>query len=90
MLLENPPDAVAWVSGSSDYPKLSGLVRFYFTPYDGTLVEAEFFGLPDGQPGSSNFYAMHIHRQGTARPPLPRRGNTTIPPLCLIPAMRAI
>ncbi len=75
ILLENPPDAVAWVSGSPDYPKLSGLVRFYFTPYDGTLVEAEFFGLPDSQPGSSDFYAMHIHETGDCTPPFSQTGD---------------
>lgn len=50
------PQAMAWVEGGEEAPELSGLVRFYQTPYGGTLVEAEIFGL-----NSSNFYAMHIH-----------------------------
>lgn len=76
MLLENPPDATAWVTGSSTYPKLSGIVKFYFTPYEGTLIEAEFFGLPDdSQPGSSNFYAMHIHEKGNCTPPFSETGD---------------
>jgi len=59
------PDAVAWISGNAQNPRLSGLVRFYRTIYGGVLVEAEIFGLPDTDlPGQGNFYAMHIHESG--------------------------
>lgn len=55
------PDAVAWINGSAEYPRLSGLVKFYQTSYDGILVEAEVFSLPNiDQQGASNFYAIHI------------------------------
>ncbi len=59
------PDAVAWITGNQDAPHLSGLVRFYTTIYDGILVEAEIFGLPNlTEAGSTNFYGMHIHEYG--------------------------
>ena len=65
LLLHNHPGAIAWVSGSEQYPGLSGAVRFYHTTYGGVLVEAEIFGLPNSNlPGSSSFDAMHIHDSG--------------------------
>lgn len=64
-LSDNRPQALAWVRGGSANPEISGLVKFYDTPYDGILVEAEFFGLPSrSEAGSSSFYAMHIHQYG--------------------------
>lgn len=75
-MLTNPPDATAWVSGDWDHPKLTGLVKFYFTPYQGMLIEAEFFDLPNvSTPGSSNFYAMHIHEHGDCTRPFDRTGD---------------
>lgn len=65
LLETNHPQASAWIAGSSAAPHLSGLVKFYDTPYGGILVEAEVFGLPNIQTqGSSDFYAMHIHENG--------------------------
>lgn len=65
LLEENRPQAMAWVRGGSSNPDLSGLVKFYDTPYGGILIEAEFFGLPDiSKQNSSDFYAMHIHESG--------------------------
>lgn len=59
------PDAAAWTTGNTAYPRLSGLVKFYRTSYSGILVEAEVFNLPDiDEQGSSDFYAMHIHDAG--------------------------
>ena len=44
-ILENDrPQAMAWVTGGSQAPQLSGLVKFYDTPYGGVLIEAELFG----------------------------------------------
>lgn len=64
-LSDNRPQALAWVRGGEAYPGVSGLVKFYDTPYGGILVEAEVFGLPNiAAPGSSAFYAMHIHQFG--------------------------
>lgn len=80
--------AMAWVTGSGDYSSISGLVKFYDAPYNGTLVEAEFFGLPDTamnndkQP-SSRFFAMHIHEKGDCTPPYENTGehyNPTMKP----------
>ena len=62
ILEDNEPMAMAWVTGGPRAPGLSGLVKFYETPYGGTLIEAELFGLPDRyQTGASEFYGMHIH-----------------------------
>lgn len=64
-LNNNHPQAVAWVRGQTAFPGISGLIKFYDTPYGGTLIEAEVFGLPNiDTPNSSNFYAMHIHEFG--------------------------
>ena len=42
------PAALAWVRGNTPYaPGLSGMVRFYDTPYGGVLIEGEFFQLPN-------------------------------------------
>lgn len=69
MLQYNHPQAAAWVTGNAENPQLSGLVKFYQTPYSGILVEAEVFGLPDKERlktehFTGNFYAMHIHQFG--------------------------
>ncbi|MGN1180424.1 MAG: superoxide dismutase family protein [Suilimivivens sp.] len=66
LLAYERPQAVAWVNGGTMYPRISGLVKFYQTSYGGVLVEAEIFNLPDiDTPGSSDFYAMHIHETGS-------------------------
>lgn len=65
ILTDRAPAALAWVRGGSMFPAISGLVKFFQTPYSGILIEAEFFNLPNiSVPGSSNFYAMHIHEYG--------------------------
>ena len=65
LLEDNRPQAMAWVQGQEAAPQVSGLVKFYDTPYGGTLVEAEVFGLPNiAVLGSSGFYALHIHEKG--------------------------
>ena len=65
ILTNQTPQAMAWVTGGTDFPDISGMVRFYSTPYGGILVEAEFFNLPNVNiPGSSDFYGFHIHEFG--------------------------
>lgn len=65
LLFQEPPQAIAWVAGGSDYPDLSGLVSFYATPAGGVLIMAEFFNLPNAAvPNSSSFYGFHIHENG--------------------------
>lgn len=76
LLENNRPQAVAWVQGGTQAPKLSGLVKFYNTPYGGILVEAEIFGLPNQSvPNSSNFYGMHIHENGDCSDHFARTGD---------------
>ena len=60
------PAALAWIRGNTPYaPGLSGMVRFYDTPYGGVLIEGEFFRLPNkGISSSTDFYALHIHENG--------------------------
>jgi len=65
ILEDNEPQAVAWVRGDAAHPALSGMIKFYKTPYQGVLIEAEVFGLPDqGRPSQSNYYGFHIHENG--------------------------
>ncbi|MBQ7796890.1 MAG: superoxide dismutase family protein [Lachnospiraceae bacterium] len=65
ILSNQMPSAVAWVRGGTAHPAISGLVKFYQTPYQGILVEAEIFNLPGvNQQGSTGFFAMHIHQNG--------------------------
>ncbi len=65
LLLHNRPEAAAWIIGNEQNPDLNGMVQFYPTSYGGVLVEAQLFGLPGvALPGSSNFFAMHIHESG--------------------------
>lgn len=65
LLLQNHPDAIAWIRGGTPDSNLNGSVKFYNTIYGGILVEAQIFGLPNmDTPGASNFYAMHIHESG--------------------------
>ena len=59
------PAAIAWVRGDALAPALSGIVKFYRTPFAGVLIEAEFFNLPNRSvPGATAFYAFHIHSAG--------------------------
>lgn len=75
-MLNREPDAMAWVTGNRANPGLSGLVKFYNTDYEGMLIEAEFFGLPNVNiPGGSNFYAMHIHENGDCSANFTRTGK---------------
>lgn len=83
----NSPQAVAWVTGNRQHPQLSGLVKFFTTPYGGTLVEAEFFGLPNAsEPLSADYYAMHIHENGDCSQNFSRTGDHFNPTGQLHPA----
>lgn len=65
LLKRNKPAAVAWVTGNTSHSGLSGIVKFFDTPYNGVLIEAEVFGLPNiEEKNSTNYYAMHIHEFG--------------------------
>ena len=70
ILQNESPNALAWIRGNRNNPQLSGLVKFFNTPYEGIIIESEIFGLPNiTVPGSSNFYAMHIHEEGECDQP---------------------
>ncbi len=76
LLEKDRPQAVAWVKGNEDDSRLSGLVKFFSTPYGGVLVEAEIFGLPDIETErSSDFYALHIHEEGDCSEDFTRTGG---------------
>ena len=70
------PEAMAWIRGNAQNPQLSGIVKFYETPYAGVLIEAEIFGLPNiTTQFSSDFYAMHIHEKGDCTMPFDKTGE---------------
>lgn len=73
ILDNNRPQAMAWVTGDFGSP-LSGLVKFYETPYLGVLVEAEVFNLPT-PPAYSSFFGMHIHEKGDCSNHFMNTGN---------------
>lgn len=76
ILRNEKPAAKAWIRGNQENPQLSGWVEFYDTPYEGILVEAEIFGLPNIRvPRSSNFYGMHIHEVGNCELPFDKTGE---------------
>lgn len=57
------PEALACVSGGSQFPSIRGTVKF-FSRGNGVLVVAEVCGLPDTETG---FYGFHIHEGGDCR-----------------------
>ncbi len=54
------PSAVAYVSGSSGYSLIKGIVRFYRSAY-GVFVVAQVSGLPIGSMCASPIFGFHIH-----------------------------
>lgn len=58
------PDAAANVQGGRLFPSLNGIVRFYSTPFDGIVIEAEFAGLPSSNEAAPEFLGLHIHENG--------------------------
>lgn len=60
-LLNHSPNACAQIEGSTEYPGIRGMVRFYQTK-SGVLVEAEVAGLPHGDdPCAADIFGFHIH-----------------------------
>ena len=75
MMNDNPPEAIAVLSGSSSAPALEGKVFFYALPIPGVLILAEISGLPDqDSPIGSHFFAMHIHEFGDCTLPFDKTG----------------
>lgn len=76
ILKENKPDAIAWIFGDENNPQMKGIVKFFYTHFDGVLIETELFELPNRAiPESSNFYAMHIHENGECTPTFEKAGG---------------
>ena len=76
ILRNGSPEAIAWIRGNGENPQLSGIVKFYQTPYSGVLIEAEIFGMPNiATQFSSDFYAMHIHEFGDCSGSYSKTGN---------------
>ncbi len=76
ILRNGSPEAIAWIRGNGENPQLSGIVKFYQTPYSGVLIEAEIFGMPNiATQFSSDFYAMHIHEKGDCSLPFDKTGD---------------
>lgn len=78
-ILRGGPQAVAYVAGSKSAPELSGVVRFYQTPW-GVLVYAEIQGLPPAAPERpGRFFGFHLHQGntcgGTAEDPFALAGS---------------
>lgn len=64
-LAESLPAAVAAVRGGGAYPNIDGTVSFYPVA-GGTIVSAEFSGLPEGSgPCAGRVFGFHIH-EGSA------------------------
>lgn len=91
ILKSNHPQALAWISGNEDYPDLSGMVKFYAIPYDGILIEAEIFNLPDSTAGDTTaFFGFHIHENGDCSDNFANTGehfNPTKAPIRHMPAI---
>ena len=79
------PSAQAVVRGSADYPSLNGLVTFY-EQGGGTLVAAEFRGLPGTDGCGCRVFGFHIHEgsscTGTAQEPFANAGGHYNPNDC--------
>lgn len=76
ILRSGKPEAIAWIRGNAENPQISGIVKFFQTPYAGVLIEAEVFGMPNiAMQFSSDFYAMHIHENGDCSLPFDKTGD---------------
>lgn len=60
-LLKKKPNAIAYISGSAENPRIQGTVRLYQTDA-GALVYAQISGLPGSDaPCLGRFFGFHIH-----------------------------
>lgn len=60
-ILSRRPDAMAEIIGSSDYPEISGTVRFFKTD-SGVLIVTEVSGLPKSDDiCNGSVFGYHIH-----------------------------
>ncbi|MBQ8800546.1 MAG: superoxide dismutase family protein [Lachnospiraceae bacterium] len=65
LLSDAEPDAIAVLKGSSLYPDINGVVKFFALPESGILIATEISDLPDGaNEDTPTFFAFHIHETG--------------------------
>mgnify|MGYP000868601549 CR=1 FL=1 len=64
LLYYESPNAIADIYGSSRYPLLRGLAKFYTTYEEGILISVEVVGLPDTPESGYNVYGLYIHENG--------------------------
>jgi Cu-Zn family superoxide dismutase len=85
------PDAIAWISGSEEYPNIAGKAYFWQME-EGVFVEVEVKGLPIGSESKCNdrIFALHIHEgsscTGNSEDPFADAGQHYNPEGCLHPA----
>lgn len=58
--LNGMPEAYAEIEGIEKYPDIHGSV-YFFDVYEGTILMAEIYGLPDEKMSGGQFFALHIH-----------------------------
>ncbi len=59
--LNGMPEAFAEIEGAENYPDIHGKVSL-FGVYNGTILMAEIYGLPDEEyEGTGKFFGLHIH-----------------------------
>ncbi|MDE5753901.1 MAG: superoxide dismutase family protein, partial [Oscillospiraceae bacterium] len=64
-ILQGIPQAIVDISGSPDYPQITGIVRLYQSK-NGVIVYADIRNLPDTEtPCQKKIFGFHIH-SGTA------------------------
>ena len=89
-VLRRRPDAWASVTGSSEYPRIHGTVRFYQTSC-GVIVTAQISGLPQSTAVcETQFFGFHIHEgnkcSGNQEDPFADAGTHYNPESCPHPA----
>ena len=76
LLSETEPNAIALIKGSSVYPDINGVVKFYALPESGILIAAEISDLPDGKSEDTpTFFSFHIHETGDCGQNFEHTGN---------------
>lgn len=70
------PEAVAIISGNTDYPLVNGFATFRSTSLGGVLIQVEMFHLPVADSHDTpSFFGMHIHQTGDCTPPFDQTGT---------------
>lgn len=89
VLLKKSPDAIAKLSGSSDYPDIKGIVHLFQTK-KGVILATRVTGLPNKtNTCNSNIFGFHIHEgtacTGNAEDPFAETGGHYNPSNCSHP-----